>query len=163
MTHYQRLEFTITTGNVPQGNAGSGSRIYCGIGGREFRLDRQGLSDFGQGTTETIVAGAPGSPGVNIANPAENDPSNPMGELIFLPNVLAPGGTRPQPVYIRYEPKDQQKGWQLENATVKVIKPSGGSGFPPAPNDFYLYRIIGGVTNNRWLGDKFEKAVGLAL
>jgi hypothetical protein len=160
MTHYQRLEFTITTGNVPQGNAGSDSRVYCGIGGREFRLDRPGMTDFNPGT-ETIIAGSPGSPGVNIANPAENDPSNPVGELDFLPNVLAPGGTKPQPVYIRYEPENQQKGWQLQNAIVKVIRPPGGSGFP-ATNE-YLYNIIGGSTTSRWLGDKFEKAVGLTL
>ena len=153
MTHYEKLEFRIKTGNDQQANAGSDSRVFCGIGGREFRLERPGLSEFGRNSNEVIIAG---NPGANIDNPAENDPGNPTGELENLPGVLSPGGTKPQPVYIRYEPKDQQKGWQLEDATVKVFQPPGGSGFPPGGSYgtrllAVLIQIVGWGTNSERL------------
>jgi hypothetical protein len=69
-----------------------------------------------------------------------------------------PNGTKPQPLYIRYVPSDQNKGWQLENATVKVF---GQAGLPPS--GFFEFRIIGDSSTNRWLGEKFGTAVWLAI
>jgi hypothetical protein len=148
LAHITKIEFTIKTGNDQQANAGADSKVFCGIAGREFRLEKTGV-EFDRNTNETIVAGN----GANISNPALNDPNNPELLLDNLPN-----GTKPQPLYIRYVPSDQNKGWQLENATVKVF---GQAGLPPS--GFFEFKIIGYSSTNRWLGEKFGTAVWLAI
>ena len=180
MTHIQRIEFEIKTGNGPQGNAGSDSRIFCFIAGREFRLDKSG-NPFGQGDNDLIVAGIAfaGRPAPNISNPTENDPNNYRIEIANLPfesqTVPRPpgvqftptpiAGTTPQPIFIRYVPKDQQKGWQLEDAHVRVVNENDNSfpGWPANGNSFFEFQVTGGPSNNRWLGDKFGTSVGLEL
>jgi hypothetical protein len=168
MVHIPRIEFDIRTGNVSQGNAGDDSRVYCSVAGREFRLEKSG-NEFGQGDHDIFIAGQ-GSPSANISNASKNDPNNPQLLLRNLPAETAtvvpgnPGqaGTRPQPIMIRYVPKDQQKGWQLEDAQVRVVNAGGVStGFPPS--NVFTFRVVGGQSNNRWLGNDFGTAVELEL
>jgi hypothetical protein len=171
MAHIQRIEFHTHTGNVSQGNAGNGSRVYCLIAGREFRLEKSG-NEFGQGDHDDFIAGQ-GNPPANISNAAQNDPNNPQLLIRNLPAETAtitspdpadPGfeaGTRPQPIIIRYVPKDQQKGWQLEDAHVRVVNVGGSTGFPPS--NVFEFRVAGGQSNNRWLGNDFGTAVELEL
>jgi hypothetical protein len=172
MTHIERIEFDIKTGDVSQGNAGDDSRVYCLIAGREFRLEKSG-SEFGQGDHDVFIAGQ-GSPSANISNASKNDPNDPQLLIRNLPAETAniPGlgptppdfkaGTRPQPIIIRYVPKDQQKGWQLEDAHVRVVSVGGTStGFPPS--NVFEFHVPGGQSNNRWLGNDFGTAVELEL
>jgi hypothetical protein len=170
MAHIPRLEFEIKTGDVSQGNAGEDSRIFCFVAGREFRLEKSG-GEFGQGATDLLIVGQ-GNPPANISNSSENDPNNPQLLIRNLPaetaNVLPTtpagpdlrAGIRPQPIFIRYVPRDQQKGWQLEDAHVRVIG-LGSTGFPAS--EVFEFRVSGGQSNNRWLGEKFGTSVGLEL
>jgi hypothetical protein len=163
MAQIQRIEFRIKTGNVAQGNAGSDSRIFCYVAGREFRLDKSD-NPFGQGDNDLIVAGMPMGrlPPPNISNPSENDPNNYPLALTNLPDDLQPlpiSSYPLQPIFIRYVPEDQQKGWQLEDANVRVIDDGRSNG----TRRFFDFRIIGGQSINRWLGEKFGTKVGLQL
>jgi len=162
-----RIEFIIKTGNDAQAGAGEDSRVYCSIAGREFRLEKSG-EEFKRNATDTFIAGQ-GSPPANITNPSEHDPSNPDLFLRNLPAETAtvvpgnPGaaGTRPRPMTIRIVPKNQQKGWQLEDARVRVLGIGLSSGFPPS--DVFNFRVVGGQNTNRWLGDDFGTSVELEL
>jgi hypothetical protein len=162
MTHIQRIEFTIKTGCDPKANAGTDSKVYCSIAGREFRLEKSG-EEFKQGASDTFIAGL-GTPTTNIENASLNDPNNPQLFLRSLPVTGQPAGstagTKPEPIYIRYDPKDQNKGWQLENATVKVVNVGNASSdFPPT--NLFQFDVVGGNNTNRWLGNDFGTSVAL--
>jgi hypothetical protein len=133
MAHNERIEVEIKNGNVTQGNAGSGGSFHCFIAGTEFTIDKSSIP-YGQGDKDLFIASL-GAPSANMSNPDENQSSNPNVWLANLrqecttvptkPGESVETGPRIQPHSIRQIPKDQQKGWQLEDALTRVRNEAG--------------------------------------
>lgn len=90
-------------------SAGTSSRVYLGLAGREFRLSRGDGNNFYRGANVTFTLGEEG----NINEPDGNDPGKPRRDV---------GDLMRFPVYIRLEPDsaDPEPGWLVERARVTV-------------------------------------------
>jgi hypothetical protein len=113
MVEITQINIIVKTGNVP--GAGTDGKIYLGIGGREFKLDKPG-NQFEKGDSDTFTIGT----GSNIEN---------SNEINSLPS---PGGNTNSPniedidielnsKYIRFDPSDNDDNWNVENVQVEVV------------------------------------------
>ena len=84
--------------------AGTASRVYLHIAGREFRLDTS-ANDFTPGSDRVYVLGQ----NSNVLNGSQNDPRTPM--------VLNTVDIEKFPTYVRLEGDD---GWDIEHVIVTV-------------------------------------------
>jgi hypothetical protein len=87
--------------------AGTQSRVYLGIAGREFRL-ATGDGDFVRGAKKEFVFGD----GTNVLNPEHNDPR--------LSPVLETADLDHHPVYLRMGEDGQEPAWCLDHVLVTV-------------------------------------------
>ena len=103
--------------------AGTDGDIYLGIGGREFYVDTKypDYDDFKAGSVRTYIFGEVPDPSsvpqdfdlfTTVRNPKYNDPRQ--------PDPLDTDTMDQFPVYIRFEPEDDDDFWCLEGVIVKV-------------------------------------------
>jgi hypothetical protein len=148
MTHVGKITATIKTGDVA--NAPTDGRVYLGIGGREFRLNKPG-NQFKRGATDTFIIGDGG----NIDNPRNANElpffggtdNCPRLEFLDLPKF---------PAYIRLEDDEEDdKDWNVEGVTV--LAEQYNFGVPTGLTRVYNGGLIGHI----WLGTKFGKMLQL--
>jgi len=89
--------------------SGTNGDVYLGIGGREFHLAIYGGKDFRVGETEEFVLGAETNIGVF---PDDNDPRSPY-------QMVTENLTK-NPIYVRFEPTNQDGRWELDEINVTV-------------------------------------------
>ncbi|WP_151484368.1 hypothetical protein [Streptomyces albicerus] len=87
-------------------SADTRGRVFLGLGGREFRLAKDG-GEFDRGVTTTFKLGASS----NVAHSAANDPRAPQLDLADLTRY---------PVYVRLEEAGSEPQWLLERITLTV-------------------------------------------
>lgn len=137
-----RIVVKIQTGDKP--NASTNGKVYLGIGGREFRLNKSG-NQFQKGKEDEFLIGV----GSNILEPTKNGlPLNPSfqdnsPEIPF--NTIGV-----YPVYIRFEPSNSNDEWNVDRVYVNV---RSSSGVPAAGLDFYAYILNEINDDNIWLGE----------
>ena len=139
MVEITQINLIVKTGNVL--GAGTNGKIYLGIGGREFKLDKPG-NQFEKGDSDTFTIGT----GSNIENPNEvNSLPTPSG------NTNSPSiedmDIEFNPKYIRFDPRDNDDNWNVENVQVEVVDIGR------------TYR--GPRDGNIWLGFRFGLFLGL--
>jgi Subtilase family len=104
-----KIEIDIETGAIE--NAGTNGRVYLGICGREFRLDKPG-DQFRVEILDNFVIGI----GSNIENPnGVNDIINSPNSYeidTYLLNIF--------PKYIRFEPQDNDDNWNVSRVELRV-------------------------------------------
>jgi hypothetical protein len=109
--HVGKITATIKTANVE--GAATNGLVYLGLGGREFRLNKQG-NQFKKGATDVFIIGD----GRNIDNPRSGNDLPFFGEsTINAPNIEYTTLDL-YPKYIRFEPKSDDDDWNLESASV---------------------------------------------
>jgi hypothetical protein len=131
MTAITQIKATIHTGD--QENAGTDSWVYLGICGREFRLARSDVNDFGRSSHRDYFLGN----GANVEDASLNDPKFPRLDTADLDQF---------PAYIRLEPAGDSPDWNLDGVEV-TITPSGSK----------YGRLGDGGGANIWLGQKMGK------
>jgi hypothetical protein len=135
-----KLDVTIRTADVV--GAGTNGRVYLGIGGREFRLDKVG-NQFDKGDVDTFTIGN----GSNIENPHDvnniNNSSNSYELTTYHLNNF--------PRYIRFEPQDNDDNWNIELVELKITD---------SENTVYVFRALEG-SGNVWLGNRSGLFLGL--
>jgi hypothetical protein len=101
--------------------AGTDGNIYLGIGGREFSVDsaNEDFDDFEAGSIRTYIFGEmpmptnlPGLQWDTARYPEYNDPREPY--------PLETDDLDKFPVYIRFEPDDDDDDWCLEAVSARV-------------------------------------------
>jgi hypothetical protein len=104
-----KIEIDVETGSIE--GAGTNGRVYLGICGREFRLDKPG-DQFRVGTLDNFIIGI----GSNIENPnGVNDIVNSPNSYeidTYLLNIF--------PKYIRFEPQDNNDNWNISRVELRV-------------------------------------------
>jgi hypothetical protein len=135
-----KITVTITTGNIE--GAGTNGRVYLGIGGREFRLDKPG-NQFERGDVNTFIIGN----GSNIENPdGVNNITNSSNSYeigTYHLNVF--------PKYIRFEPQRNNDNWNVEVVELRVTDDT---------NAVYQFEALDG-NGNIWLGKRSGLFLGL--
>jgi hypothetical protein len=148
MSHVGKITVVIKTGDVT--NAPTNGRVYLGLGGREFRLNKPG-DQFKRGATDTFIIGDGG----NIDNPRN---ANDLPFVTGTANapVIEYSTLGLYPKYVRLEPKDDDDDWNVEtvNGLAELYFGTGGSGVVTAFSD-----LPG--TGNIWLGIPFGKVLDL--
>jgi hypothetical protein len=138
MTHIGQIKAEVRTGDVA--GADTNGRVYLGIGGREFRLNKPG-NQFERHTIDKFIIGAGG----NIDNP------NNGNSLPVLGDSNAPriefASLNQNPEYIRFEPQGDEDKWNVEAVTVIAEEYNPG----PTGNT----RTFTDLPGNIWLGNKF--------
>jgi serine protease len=110
-TNITQIKVEIKTGNM--NGSGTNGRIYLGIGGREFKLDKPG-NQFEKGDSDTFTIGT----GSNIENVTVNDlptSNNTESPIIKHLDIIM------FPKYIRFDPSDNDDNWNVENVQVEVV------------------------------------------
>jgi hypothetical protein len=104
-----KIEIDIETGTI-QG-AGTNGRVYLGICGREFRLDKPG-DQFRVGILDNFIIGM----GSNIENP------NSVNDIINSPNSYEIDTFLLDifPKYIRFEPQGNDDNWNVSRVELRV-------------------------------------------
>jgi len=137
MVEITQINIILKTGNVI--GAGTDGRVYLGIGGREFKLDKPG-NQFEKGDSDTFTIGN----GSNIENATVNDlptSNNTESPIIKHLNILIFSK------YIRFDPSDNDDNWNVENVQVEVVD---------------IGRTYGGPRDgNIWLGSRSGLFLGL--
>ena len=139
MSRIRRIEVEIQTGNIA--GAATNSHVFFAIGGREFRLNRQGIDDFQQAAIDLFILGD----GSNVAFPLLNNLTSPVLETEELGLF---------PVWIRMEPPDNQANWNIQRVTVRVR-----SDEPEITYESFQRDPVGGEPSvrNLWLGEDCGK------
>jgi hypothetical protein len=130
---------------------GTDGMVYLGIGGREFNVDSfdEEEDDLESGSHRHYIFGQPPTPpfpGPNptgVMSPIYNDPRKPMG---LLTDTL-------DPVYIRFEPKNKDDFWCVEEVEVRVN--------PVGNTQEKRYAALFGTENFLWLGHGRGKYLAL--
>jgi len=139
MTHAGKITVQIKTGDVP--GADTDGRVYLGIGGREFRLNKAG-NQFVRNTIDTFIIGHDET----IDNP------NGGNSLPVIGDINAPRIEFTQfnlyPEYIRFEPQDDNDKWNVE--FVSVVAEQYNGDLPSG-----IIQGFGDLDGNIWLGNKF--------
>jgi len=112
LSHIGRITVTISTGDLD--GASTNGRVYLGIGGREFRIDKPG-NQFQKGDTDFFTIGDGSNIEFSDFNnlPIIGDNNSPRIEFETLSNY---------PVYIRFEPQDNEDNWNVEDVKVQVTQ-----------------------------------------
>jgi hypothetical protein len=108
MARITRIDITTSTGDE-----GTNGRVFLGLGGREFLLDRPGRNDFGRNTNEHFVLGA-----ANNVDTVKNSDQNDPGKLLPLDT----DDLSRFPIYLRLEAVN---GWHLTGATLQISSSAG--------------------------------------
>jgi len=150
MTHVGKITATIKTGDLV--NAPTDGRVYLGLGGREFRLNKPG-DQFKRGATDTFIIGDGG----NIDNPRNANELPFFGGTVNCPRIEY--SDLPKfPAYIRLEDDEEDdKDWNVEG--VSVIAEWYDFNLPHSPPTATAYKS--GLQGHIWLGGKFGKVLQL--
>jgi len=127
MANVNKIRVRVKTGNkgVVSGTNGD---VYLGIGGREFHLAIFGSKDFRAGETEEFILGE----GTNIGVfPDDNDPRSPYQ---MVTDTLSR-----YPIYVRFEPTNQDGRWELDEISVAVNPGSDQIEFSALGGGSYLW------------------------
>lgn len=127
MANINTIRVRIKTGNKGVVSGANGD-VYLGIGGREFHLAIFGAKDFRAGETEDFILGD----GTNIGVfPNDNDPRSPYQIITeTLSNY---------PLYVRFEPTNQDGRWELDEIRVTVNPGSDQMEFSALGGKSYLW------------------------
>jgi hypothetical protein len=136
----RQIQVTVTTSDINA--AGTNGKIFLGIGGREFRLDKPG-DQFERGDIDTFIIGE----GSNIENPNRNDLPIPNGTQ-DSPKVTY-NDVMKFPKYIRFEPRNDGDNWNIDQVTVTTL---------PKTNVFQGPNPQGNI----WLGKRSGLFLGLS-
>jgi hypothetical protein len=145
MTHVGKITATIRTGDVS--GADTNGRVYLGIGGREFRLNKPG-DQFRRNTQDIFIIGD----GENIENP-DNSNSLPIGGDVNSPRIEF-SDLNLYPRYIRFEPQDNGDKWNMAFAIVVAEQYNGNV---PSGNS----QTFTDLSGNIWLGTRSGQFIGL--
>lgn len=135
-----KIEIDVETGAIE--NAGTNGRVYLGICGREFRLDKPG-DQFRVGILDNFTIGI----GSNIENPnGINDIINSSNSYeidTYLLNIF--------PKYIRFEPQDNDDNWNVSRVELRVTDDTS-----------IVHKFDALVSNGSiWLGENSGLILGL--
>ena len=133
MAVIKRMDITVNNGDN-----GTDGRVYLGLGGREFLLDRPGKNDFRKNQTERFVLGDANNVD-SVKHPDRNDPH------ALLP--IDSADLDRFPIYIRL---DAPLAWHLEGVQVTVKSDDGTRTFAALPGN-----------QNLFLGDDYGKILFL--
>jgi murein tripeptide amidase MpaA len=145
-----RIIVKIQTGN--KSGAGTNGKVYLGIGGREFRLNKSG-NQFQKDKEDEFIIGV----GSNILKPDQNGLplnssfANDSPEIPF--NVVSI-----YPMYIRFEPSSSSDKWNVDRVYVNV---KSTTDLPPAGLDFHADILNGLNDDNIWLSEDSGLFIGL--
>jgi hypothetical protein len=147
MPHVGKITVAVKTGDVT--NAPTNGRVYLGLGGREFRLNKPG-DQFKRGATDTFIIGDGG----NIDNPRNANELPFVGAGTINAPAIEFSDLGLYPTYLRLEPKEEDDDWNVESVSVIARKYNGtiDTGISSAYSD------LGG---NIWLGNPFGKVLDL--
>ena len=147
MAHVGKIQVQVKTGDVT--NAPTNGRVYLGIGGREFRLNKPG-NQFTRGATDTFVIGDGG----NIDNPRNANDLPFVGAGTVNAPAIEYTDLPLYPKYVRLEPKEEDDDWNVEfvNVIATLYNGNMNTGISTAFSD------LGG---NIWLGNPFGKMLDL--
>lgn len=139
LSHVGRISVTIVTGNINA--ASTNGRVYLGIGGREFRLDKPG-DQFQRGNTDTFIIGDGSNIEFNDFNtlPSTGDNNSPRIEFENLTNY---------PAYLRFEPQDNEDNWNVEDVKVQVIQYNDNPLVATSNKKIFI-----DLEGNTWLGKR---------
>jgi hypothetical protein len=147
MVHVGQITATIKTGDVT--NAPTSGRVYLGIGGREFRLNKPG-DQFKRGATNEFIIGDGG----NVNNPRSANDLPFVDEGTVNTPALPYDDLGLYPTYIRLEPKEEDDDWNVES--VNVIAKKYQAETPTGDSTTFT-----DLEGNTWLGDPFGKLLAL--
>lgn len=152
MTHVGKITVVTKTGDLT--NAPTDGRVYLGIGGREFRLDKPGPGEeFRKGKQDEFIIGDGG----NIENPRNGNELPFFGGTVNCPR-LEFSDLLKFPAYIRLEDDgEDDKDWNVESVNVLAVKYDFG--LPSVPGETRAYKS--GLQGHIWLGEKFGKVLHL--
>ncbi len=127
MANINQIRVKVKTGNkgVVSGTSGD---VYLGIGGREFHLAIYGGKDFRAGETEEFILGEETNIGVF---PDDNDPRSPY-------QMVTESLTK-NPLYVRFEPTNQDGRWELDEINVTVNPGSNQIAYSALGGQSYLW------------------------
>jgi hypothetical protein len=101
-----QIQARIITADVA--GAGTNAKVFLGIAGREFRLDREGVADFERGQDVTYILGVNNIPACHAKNGCAIDNITGQTSNIANADLNQPGGVsvsdalmREFPIYIR--------------------------------------------------------------
>ena len=121
---------------------GTNGRVYLGLGGREFRLDKPG-NQFQKGDVDNFIIGD----GSNIENPDNvntlpvlGNNNSPRVEFEDLANY---------PTYIRFEPHNNGDNWNVAEVNVEVIQYNDNPLGSTADKKTFV-----DLEGNVWLGER---------
>jgi hypothetical protein len=134
-----KIEIDVETGAIER--AGTNGRVYLGICGREFRLDKLG-DQFRVGILDNFIIGT----GSNIKNPNVNDIINSSNSYEIDTNTL-----NIFPKYIRFEPQDNDDNWNVSRVELRVTDDT---------NIVHKFNALDG-NGNIWLGKESGLFLGL--
>ena len=138
MVEIKQIIVKIKTGDVSA--AGTEGKIYLGIGGREFRVDKPG-NQFQRNNLDTFTIGL----GSDIENPEFNDlPSSANNNLPTVRHLEI----ITYPKYIRFSPNNDNDNWNVQHVQVEV---SDIGKTYQGPRD-----------GNMWLGTRSGLTIGLS-
>ncbi len=146
MAQISGLLCQIVTGRLA--GAGTDGSVYLGLGGREFHLDSTD-DDYEQGSLREYILGAPpipfvSPPQIRVQNKDKNDPRKG-----FPLDTIDVDRT---PVYIRFEPEDEDDNWNLRFAALLVYT-----------NQFAIAYMTPQRFDNLWLGHGSGKILYLTF
>jgi hypothetical protein len=142
-----RIIVTIKTGNKPASS--TNGKVYLGIAGREFRLDKSG-NQFQQGIEDQFIIGL----GSNILNANKNELPNTSNFLNDSPTIPFDSISQ-YPAYIRFEPANNNDEWNVDRVCVNLRNNSG-------PTVDYHAEILSGINDdNIWLSEDSGLIIGL--
>jgi hypothetical protein len=131
MAAITQIKATIHTGD--RDGAGTDGTVYLGICGREFKLARADVDDFGQASHRDYFLGN----GANVEQANRNDPKSPQLDTTDADRF---------PAYIRLEPTGDSPDWDLDGVEV-TITPGGAK----------YVRLGEGGGSHLWLGQNYGK------
>jgi hypothetical protein len=147
MAHVGQIKAIIHTGDIT--NAPTNGRVYLGIGGREFRLNKQG-DQFKRNAIDTFVIGDGG----NIDNPRNANDLPFVGAGTVNAPAIEYTDLGEYPKYIRLEPKEEDDDWNVESVNVEARLYIANT----ATGTSSVFTDLGG---NVWLGNPFGKMLEL--
>jgi subtilisin family serine protease len=145
-----KIVVTIQTGN--KSGASTNGKVYLGIGGREFRLNKSG-NQFQQNKEDEFIIGV----GSNVLKPEKNE--LPQNSSFSNDSPKIPFSTIGiYPMYIRFEPSGNSDKWNVDRVHVNV---KSNTGLPPAGLDFHADILNGLNDDNVWLSEDSGLFIGL--
>lgn len=146
MVHIEQIRLTVITGNI--NGASTNGHIFCGIGGREFRLNKSG-NQFQRGDTDTFQIGGVIGPD-SINNPNNSNDLPPLPGTVNAP-AIEYNTLDDYPTYIRFEPQDNDDNWNVSRVELRVTDDT---------NIVHKFNALDG-NGSIWLGENSGLFLGL--